>query len=76
MKVFVSTHPFSETSNIPMRLLNDAGIDVVTNQHGRKITTSELAVDIADADILIAGTEKITEEVFKNAPNLKLISRV
>lgn len=76
MKVFVSTHPFSETSNIPMQLLNDAGIDVVTNQHGRKISTTELAEDIGDAEVLVAGTEKITEEVLLNAPNLKLISRV
>jgi len=76
MKVFVSTHPFSQTSPKPEKLLKEAGIDVVTNQHGRKITSEELAEDIKDADILIAGTEKITEDVFKNAPNLKLISRV
>jgi len=76
MKVFVSTHPFSQTSDLPAKLLKDAGIEVVTNQHGRKITTAELVQDIQDADILIAGTEKITEEVLSNAPNLKLISRV
>ena len=76
MKVFVSTHPFSATSPLPMELLKKEGIEVTTNFHGRKITTQELAQDIQDADALIAGTEKITEEVFKNAPNLKLISRV
>jgi len=76
MKVFVSTHPFSATSLLPMELLKKEGIEVTTNSHGRKITTYELAQDIQDADVLIAGTEKITEEVFKNAPNLKLISRV
>jgi D-3-phosphoglycerate dehydrogenase len=76
MKVFVSTHPFSATSPIPMKLIKDNNIELVVNEHGRKITTKELAQDIQDADALIAGTEKITEEVFKNAPNLKLISRV
>jgi D-3-phosphoglycerate dehydrogenase len=76
MKVFVSTHPFSVTSPLPMRLLEGAGAKVVTNRHGRKITTDELAEDIEDADILIAGTEKISKEVFEKAPNLKLISRV
>jgi D-3-phosphoglycerate dehydrogenase len=76
MKIFVSTHPFSATSLLPMELLKKEGIEVTTNSHGRKITTYELAQDIQDADVLIAGTEKITEEVFKNAPNLKLISRV
>lgn len=76
MKVFVSTHPFSTTSAEPMRLLNYNQFDVRLNPLEHKITTQELAREIGDAEILIAGTEKITEEVHKNAPNLKLISRV
>lgn len=76
MKVFVSTHPFGETSENPLKLLSENGFNVRLNNHGRKITSQELADDIKDAEILIAGTEKITEEVLQNAPNLKLISRV
>jgi len=76
MKLFVSTHPFSSTSSVPMKLIKENGIELSVNEHGRKITTQELAQDIKDAEVLIAGTEKITEEVLKNAPNLKLISRV
>lgn len=76
MKIFVSTHPFSSTSDLPMKLVQDSNFELSVNEHGRKITSQELAQDIKDAEILIAGTEKITEEVFKNAPNLKLISRV
>ncbi|MBD3842544.1 MAG: hypothetical protein IE909_11800 [Campylobacterales bacterium] len=76
MKVFVSTHPFSSTSDLPMKLIQENGIELRINEHGRKITTQELAQDIHDAVVLVAGTEKITEEVFKNAPKLKLISRV
>ena len=76
MKVFVSTHPFGATSNIPMKLVEENGIDLRVNEYGRKMTSEELAQDIKDAEVLVAGTEKITEEVLKNAPNLKLISRV
>ncbi len=76
MKVFVSTHPFSTTSKEPMRLLKYNEFDVQLNPLKHKITTQELAKEIGGAQILIAGTEKITEEVFRNAPNLKLISRV
>ncbi len=76
MKVFVSTHPFGETSKIPLELLSKNEFEVRVNAYGRKITSQELAKDIRDAEILIAGTEKITEEVLQNAPNLKLISRV
>ncbi len=76
MKIFVSTHPFSSTSSLPMQLIKEHGLELTKNEHGRKNTSSELANDIKDAEVLIAGTEKITKEVFQNAPNLKLISRV
>lgn len=76
MKLFVSTHPFSSTSRLPMKLIKENAIELSVNEHGRKNTSEELAQDIKDAEVLVAGTEKITEEVLKNAPNLKLISRV
>lgn len=76
MKVFVSTHPFSATSELPMKLLKENGFEVRLNPFEHKISTEELAKEIKDSEILIAGTEKITDEVFKNAPELKLISRV
>jgi len=76
MKVFVSTHPFSSTSPEPMRLLNYNEFTTTLNPFEHKISTDELAKTIGDAEVLIAGTEKITEDVLKNAPNLKLISRV
>jgi len=76
MKLFVSTHPFSSTSAIPMQMIKDNNIKLSVNEHGRKNSSEELAQDIKDAEVLIAGTEKITDEVLQNAPNLKLISRV
>ncbi|MEA2019609.1 MAG: phosphoglycerate dehydrogenase [Campylobacterota bacterium] len=76
MKIFVSTHPFSSTSDLPMKLVKNNELELSVNEHGRKITSEELAQDIKDAEVLIAGTEKITEDVLKNATNLKLISRV
>ena len=76
MKLFVSTHPFSSTSAIPMQMIKDNNIKLSVNEHGRKNSSEELAHDIKDAEVLIAGTEKITEEVLQNAPKLKLISRV
>jgi len=76
MKVFVSTHPFSSTSKEPMKLLQESNFDVKLNPFEHKMTSQELEKEIKDSEILIAGTEKITEEVFQNAPNLKLISRV
>ena len=76
MKAFVSTHPFGEVSKAPLKLAEENNIELKLNPYGRKITSKELAKEIKDSDVLIAGTEKITEEVFINAPKLKLISRV
>jgi len=76
MKAYISCHPFSSTSGMPKKLLDANGIEIILNQYGRKISSAELVLDIKDADVLIAGTEKITEDVLKNAPSLKLISRV
>jgi len=76
VKVFVSTHPFSSTSKEPMKLLKKNGFEVRLNSLEHKMSSKELANEIRDSEILIAGTEKITQEVLKNAPNLKLISRV
>ena len=76
MKAFVSTHPFGEVFNEPLKLAEENNIRLRLNPYGRKITSKELSKEIKDSDVLIAGTEKITEEVFKNAPNLKLIARV
>jgi len=75
-KVFISTVPFGSVSPEPLKLLSEVGIEVVMNSFGRKMTTSELADSIKDADYLIAGTEMITPEVIDRAKNLRLIARV
>jgi D-3-phosphoglycerate dehydrogenase len=46
------------------------------NPLGRKLTEEDLAELIAEKDILIAGTEPITERVLDQANKLKLIARV
>lgn len=76
MKVYVSTIPFASGNTLPLELLRGVNASVTINDLGRKITTSELAERIGDADCLIAGTEIIDASVFDKAPNLKLIARV
>jgi len=76
MKVYISTDPFSSTSVEPEKLLRYGGFEVRKNRFGRKITSEELAEELQDSEVLIAGTEKITREVLESAPKLRLISRV
>ena len=46
MKVYISTDPFSKTSEEPERLLNYNGFEIRRNMFGRKISTDELSSEI------------------------------
>ena len=52
------------------------GCDVEVNPTGEKLTGDLLKDFIGDTEVLIAGTESITEQVLNSAPKLKLICRV
>jgi len=75
-KVLITTIPFGEKNRLPLKLLENAGIECLINPFKKKITEDQLAEIITDFDAIIAGTEPITENVMERASNLKLISRV
>jgi len=75
-KALITTVPFADKNRQPLDSLEQARIDYVINPLGRKLKEDELAEMIASFDVLIAGTEPITEKVMANADQLKLISRV
>lgn len=75
-KVLITTAPFAEGDRLPLDLLERAGIEYVVNPFGRKLSEDELAALVVDFDVLIAGTEPITERVMSKAKCLRLISRV
>lgn len=76
MKVLITTVPFGDKNSLPLELLQQCNADFLINPLGKKLTEDELAEMIGDFDVLIAGTEMITEKVMSNAPKLKMISRV
>lgn len=75
-KVLITTVPFAERNRLPLDLLERAGIEYCINPLGRKLKEQELAEMVGDFDVLIAGTEQITDFVMSRANRLKLISRV
>jgi D-3-phosphoglycerate dehydrogenase len=75
-RVLITTVPFGEVNRRPLDLLEAAGIDYLINPIGRRLRPEELADMIGDVDVLIAGTEPITNTVMDRAKRLKLISRV
>ena len=75
-KVLITTIPFGDKNRLPIEQLEAAGFDYLINPLGRKLKAEELAEMITDFDVLIAGTEDITDAVMARANKLKLISRV
>lgn len=75
-KALITTVPFADKNPLPLHLLAEAGIDYLINPIGRKLKEDELADMVSDFDVLIAGTEPITEKIMASGKNLKLISRV
>ena len=75
-KVLITTIPFGDKDPLPLKLLENSGIEYLINPFNKKITEDQLTEIITDFDVIIAGTEPITEKVLNRAKNLKLISRV
>ena len=75
-KALITTVPFGEKNRLPLEQLTAAGIEYLINPLGRKLKEDELAEMVSDFDVLIAGTELITDKVMNSASRLKLISRV
>ena len=76
MKLLITTVPFADNDKRPLELLATSGVDYFINPLNRKLTEQELADQIIDCDVIIAGTEPITDYVMERATNLKLIVRV
>lgn len=76
MKALITTVPFGDKNQLPVEMLRENNIEYVINPLGKKLTEHELAELITDFDLVIAGTEPITDYVMSKAPRLKMISRV
>jgi D-3-phosphoglycerate dehydrogenase / 2-oxoglutarate reductase len=75
-KVLITTVPFGDHNRLPLELLESASIDYRINPLGRRLKEAELADMIGDTEVLVAGTEPITDNVMSRGTQLKLISRV
>jgi len=75
-RALITAVPFGKVDPSSFELLNEAGIDYVVNPINRRLTEGELVSLIPNFDVLIAGTESITERVMRAAGKLRLISRV
>ena len=75
-RILITTVPFGEIDREPIRLLEENNLPAVMNPIGRRLKEEELEELIGDYEVLIAGTEPITERALDRAPALRLIARV
>src|SRR5262245_51163901 len=73
-RVLITTSPFGDSDTAALRLLDEEGIVYTLNPFCRRLREQELAELIGPYEVLIAGTEPITEHALDRAPNLRLIA--
>jgi len=76
MKILISTSSFGKGDTAPLDLLRQEGADIILNPYGRQLTIAESVSLLSGIDGMIAGTEKLNEEVLSAAGNLKYIVRL
>ena len=74
-RVFVASRSFGKNCPEVLTAMREAGCDFLPNDLDRAPTEEELLARIADADVLISGTEPVTARVIAAAPSLKVISK-
>lgn len=74
-KVLVTPRTFGKADPEPVRLLEEAGCEVIRNPLDRPLTEDELASLIADVDGAIVGLDPVTTNVIQQAQKLKVISK-
>ncbi|MCC7162034.1 MAG: phosphoglycerate dehydrogenase [Anaerolineae bacterium] len=76
MEILISTSSFGTTDRAALDLLEEAGLVVRLNPHGRKLKADESIALLENVTGLIAGTETLDRTVLERAPKLRVISRV
>jgi D-3-phosphoglycerate dehydrogenase len=76
LRVGITPSSFAASNQKPKLALEAAGVEVIDNPYGRRLTEAEAFDYLADKDGLIAGLEPLTRKVLKNAKSLKAIARV
>lgn len=74
-QIFVALSSFAEHDKRPLDLLNSSGYPFKIHTSGKRITSSELLHDGANARVILAGVEQYDANILQQLSNLKCISR-
>ncbi|MCB9783849.1 MAG: hydroxyacid dehydrogenase [Candidatus Omnitrophica bacterium] len=76
LKIAIGPSSFAQEDSTPLDLLMKAGLEIVPNPFGRRLTEDEIIEHLKGVDGLIAGLEPLNRKVIESAPQLKAIARV
>ena len=74
-KVLVTATNYSQLCSSAKALLEENGCEIIESPFGRPMTFDEIKERIDGVEAVVAGVDDWNEEVFKIAPDLKVISR-
>ncbi len=75
-EIVISTSSFDIDDNPAIARLEAAGLEIVLNPFGRKLTEEEIGTLLTDSVVgLLAGVEPLTDDVLSSSPALRVISR-
>ena len=75
-KIAIGPSSFAAKNDTPIQMLKDAGMTIVPNPYGRRLTENEIIAHLDGVDGLIAGLEPLNRNVIASAKQLKAIARV
>jgi len=75
-RVAIGPSSFAATEKKPLEILERAGIEVVANPFGRRLTEAEIMAHLQGVDGLIAGLEPLNRRVLTSFSQLRVIARV
>jgi D-3-phosphoglycerate dehydrogenase len=76
MKVAIGPSSFAAVDKTPLNILEEYGLKIIPNPFKRKLSQTEIIVQLKEAEGLIAGLEPLNREVLESATQLKAIARV
>jgi D-3-phosphoglycerate dehydrogenase len=75
VKILVALQSFGEYSDVPKRMLQNSGAEVIFNNFGHRLTHEEIIRLGTGCQAVIAGVEPYDREVLSRLPDLRCISR-
>ena len=75
-RVAIGPSSFADADEAPKKILEQAGLEIIPNPYGRRLTEEEIISHLSGVDGLIAGLEPLNSRVLETAPELKVIARV